>query len=141
LVNQEVLLPGHLWAMMVREQLAGWVKAVGATIRRELAKPSPPSVSDEKMLGAAIRRAGDAADPGKALSYFVATGNLRSESGLDLQQVMQGGGANRGSHAADDTRGGGGIGQQAIQEGGEGLRSGSRYKCLHCDGAATTAGM
>eukprot|EP00962_Isochrysis_galbana_P003151 scaffold879_cov51-Isochrysis_galbana.AAC.2 len=77
---------------MVREQLGGWVKAVGAAVRRELGKPSPPSVSDEKMLTAALRRAGDAADPGKALAYFVATGNLRSESGLDLQQVIPEGG-------------------------------------------------
>ena len=39
------------------------------------------------ILQSCIRKASDAADPGKALAYFVATGNLRSESGLDLQQT------------------------------------------------------
>eukprot|EP00967_Tisochrysis_lutea_P066563 scaffold86717_cov28-Tisochrysis_lutea.AAC.8 len=87
LVNQEVLLPGHLWTMMMREQLGNWVRAVGASIKRELGKPNPLSVSDEKLISTALRGASDKVDPGKALSYFIATGNLRSESGLDLQQV------------------------------------------------------
>jgi len=87
LVCQEVLLPGHLWAMMVREQLGGWVRAVANAVKRELAKPSPALPTDEKMIASALRMATSAAEPGKALGYFVATGNLRSESGLDLQQT------------------------------------------------------
>ena len=73
--------------MMMREQLGNWVRAVGASIKRELGKPNPLSVSDEKLISTALRGASDKVDPGKALSYFIATGNLRSESGLDLQQV------------------------------------------------------
>ena len=73
--------------MMVREQLGGWVRAVANAVKRELAKPSPALPTDEKMIASALRMATSAAEPGKALGYFVATGNLRSESGLDLQQT------------------------------------------------------
>ena len=34
----------------MKEQLGLWVKACAAGVRRELGKPAPPSVSDEKML-------------------------------------------------------------------------------------------
>lgn len=81
LVNQELLLPGHLWAMMVREKLGEWLRSLSAALSRDEGDPV------EKTFAAAVRKATERVDIGKALTYFLATGNLKSETGLDLQQT------------------------------------------------------
>ena len=94
LVNQEVLLPGHLWAMMTRENLHVWLRTLSGNLRRERAKAlekgreaSAAALDDDGFFSSALNRTNNQADLGRALGYFLATGNLRSESGLDLQQT------------------------------------------------------
>jgi len=86
LVNQELLLPGHLWAMMFKEQLGGWLKAAAQSIEREMRRDDAPSPTDDKMFRVALRTASKRFDIERTLHYFLATGNLKSQSGLDLQQ-------------------------------------------------------
>ena len=92
LVHQEVLLPGQLWAMIFKERCYGFLEALRGQIERELrprdATAVLPSFSDAKWFRTATDRVGSGAgDVGKRLEYFLATGNLVSESGLDLQQT------------------------------------------------------
>ena len=46
-----------------------------------------PALNGLKWFKNAFDRIGHASEIGKALEYFLATGNLISESGLDLQQT------------------------------------------------------
>lgn len=92
LVHQEVLLPGQIWGMMFKERCQGFLEALRQQIERELRPRDKaallPSFSDQKWFRTACDRVGSASgDVGKRLEYFLATGNLVSESGLDLQQT------------------------------------------------------
>ena len=87
-----MLLPGQLWGMIVKERLQAYLDAVRVYLERELrprdAAAELPTLSDGKWFRAALDKVGSASgDVGKRLEYFLATGNLVSESGLDLQQT------------------------------------------------------
>jgi len=100
LVNQEVLLPGHLWGMILKEKLAEWLESVRTLATRELRYGKqaqerndaagvvvPPDAEEALRV---FRQSFDklkGVDVGKKLTYFLATGNLVSETGLDLQQT------------------------------------------------------
>lgn len=92
LVHQEVLLPGQLWCMITKEKLEDFLRALKLQLERELrprdAAAALPSASDSKWFTAALQKVGMSnADIGRRLEYFLATGNLVSDSGLDLQQT------------------------------------------------------
>lgn len=108
LVNQEVLLPGHLLTMLVKERLGELLQAAAAAARRELEplaaggaataaagggaasarrRGAAPSAHDPDLLKRSVERAAQQVDVGKKVDYFMATGNLVSQSGLDLQQT------------------------------------------------------
>ena len=85
LANQEVLLPGHLMLMILKEKLEECLAGIKQTIVTDM-RLHPTKVQLTKELY--FRKVLDAQkDVGRALHYFVVTGNLISTSGLDLMQV------------------------------------------------------
>ena len=94
LVNQEVLLPGHLWEMILKEKLQEYLEGLRTAVSKELrygkgAAERQGLVDTDEILRC-FRICFDKAkviDVGRKLTYFLATGNLVSESGLDLQQT------------------------------------------------------
>ena len=90
LSNHEILLPGHLITMIVKEKLEEMLKAAKATLEREC------SLNKDRCLGEArinsmklfqkhLDRSGSSLG-GKVVS-FLSTGNVVSSTGLDLMQV------------------------------------------------------
>lgn len=86
-MHQELLLPGHLFLAYLREKLDDWLAAIQAVAAQEV-----------RRSAAALDLSGDLAsfhklvnrvpaDIGKKMEYFLATGNLVSNTGLDLQQT------------------------------------------------------
>ena len=87
--SQEVLLPGSLYGMIIKERIEEWLNAIGASLRewgRNGQWPSFSSREFEKDFNAKILRKTNE-NLGQAIEYFLSTGNLVSPTGLDLQQV------------------------------------------------------
>lgn len=84
LANQDVLLSGHLYLTFLREKLEEHLQGVRLRIIKDSSKASEATkVRDPNYL----KKVFDQQTPiGQKLEYFLATGNLRSGSGLDLQQ-------------------------------------------------------
>ena len=88
--NQEILLPGHLYGMIVKERIEEWLTT---GVRTQLsmwgAQNQYPSFTSKEFerdfMNKVIRRTNE--NLGQGLDYFMSTGNLVSPSGLDLQQV------------------------------------------------------
>ena len=92
LQHQEVLLGGFLYLQILKERiddyLSGIRQAIQSDLHAEAAKlPRAKAVDfhDKRLLGRMIQKS--QYDLGKKIVYFLATGNLQSASGLDLQQV------------------------------------------------------
>ena len=84
-MNQEVLLPGHLYNMILKEKLHEWLQAVRANITKALRDSAKlPDFSTDVFLKKCMERCFDV---GRKMDYFLATGNLVSQSGLDLMQA------------------------------------------------------
>ncbi|KAF7846371.1 hypothetical protein BT93_L4490 [Corymbia citriodora subsp. variegata] len=87
--NQEILLPGFLYGMIVKERIEEWLNSIGAVLRdwgRSNAFPSFTSAEFEKDFQPKVLRKTNE-NLAQALDYFLSTGNLVSPSGLDLQQT------------------------------------------------------
>jgi DNA-directed RNA polymerase I subunit RPA2 len=83
--NQELLLPGHLYLMVLKEKMAEYLKAVKATFLREhRMMPLKVDLEDMAYVKKVLEKQ---VDIGKALQYLITTGNLKTSSGLDLMQV------------------------------------------------------
>jgi DNA-directed RNA polymerase I subunit RPA2 len=86
-MNQEILLPGHLMLSILKEKLVDYLGGVRALIYRDLRR-SPQNVnfedSGEYLMGCLKR---NPVDVTKKMEYFLSTGNLQSETGLDLMQI------------------------------------------------------
>ena len=83
--SQEVLLPGHLYLMILKEKLEECLSGVKQAILTDM-RLHPTKVALSKDLY--FRKMLDAQkDVGRALHYFLVTGNLVSSSGLDMMQV------------------------------------------------------
>jgi len=83
--SHECLLPGYLYAMILKENLAEWLYLIRSRIMRDLrtsqkrARLTDPAYW-KKLVESSV-------DVGRKLKYFITTGNLVSRSGLDLMQV------------------------------------------------------
>ena len=88
LVNQEMLLPGHLWLMILQEKLRAFLAAVrDAVVKKIEGAADDADFRDARWFrGCLDKGLGKMKDVGQKLTYFLATGNLVSETGLDLQQ-------------------------------------------------------
>ena len=83
LVNQEVLLPGHLWEMILKEKLQEYLEGLRTAVTKELrygkgaAERQGPVDTDEilRCFKIAFDKA-KVVDVARKLTYFLATGNL-----------------------------------------------------------------
>ncbi|SLM35994.1 dna-directed rna polymerase i subunit beta [Lasallia pustulata] len=87
--NQEILLGGFLYGMILKEKLDDWLRSIqGAaqewSLRNHKAKFTDPSFLKD-FAGKVLKRTNE--NIGGLLEYFLSTGNLVSPTGLDLQQT------------------------------------------------------
>lgn len=84
--HQEVLLPGMLYGMIIKERLEEALNGFWSGIRQDVQR-SEASVDffDKRYVKKVLARTNF--DIGARMSNFLATGNLVSPSGLDLQQA------------------------------------------------------
>ncbi|KAJ5935181.1 DNA-directed RNA polymerase I subunit RPA2 [Penicillium verhagenii] len=87
--NQEVLLGGFLYGMILKERIEEWLRSLGPlsrdwSIRNGHAKFTDNSF-ERDFLSKIVKRSNE--NIGQALEYFLSTGNLVSPTGLDLQQT------------------------------------------------------
>lgn len=87
--NQEVLLGGFLYGMIIKEKLEDWLMSIrGAAADWARQKGSRPFTDEDfhkEFIGRIVRRTNE--NIGNGMEYFLSTGNLVSTSGLDLQQT------------------------------------------------------
>lgn len=87
-MHQEVLLPGHLFNAYFKEKLEQWLRTMRSILlsgtRR--GQGARADFMHEGYVKACVGKV--PSDLGKAMQYFLATGNLVSYTGLDLQQVI-----------------------------------------------------
>ncbi|MCJ1397696.1 DNA-directed RNA polymerase I subunit RPA2 [Xylographa trunciseda] len=87
--NQEILLGGFLYSMILKEKLEEWIRSIGLALRSWSDNNGRKSFTDPVFLKdfgpRILKRSSEAI--GGALEYFMSTGNLSSPSGLDLQQT------------------------------------------------------
>ncbi|CAK45911.1 uncharacterized protein An11g01770 [Aspergillus niger] len=86
--NQEILLGGFLYGMILKERLEEWVRSFQPILRdwsnrNGGAKFTDPAF-ERDFLAKVVKRSNE--NLGGALEYFLSTGNLVSPTGLDLQQ-------------------------------------------------------
>uniref|UniRef100_A0A8D1F7I2 DNA-directed RNA polymerase subunit beta n=2 Tax=Sus scrofa TaxID=9823 RepID=A0A8D1F7I2_PIG len=81
LVNQEVLTPGQLFLMFLKEKLEAWLVSIKIAIDKKAQKTSVSLNTENlmKILNLGI-------DLTKPFEYLLATGNLRSKTGLGFLQ-------------------------------------------------------
>ena len=85
---QETLLAGHLFLGIVKEKMYDYLVAIKTQIATDIRKtPSKVDFNDKNYLSSVFRKTSGAADIGRKLEYFLSTGNLVSNTGLDLQQT------------------------------------------------------
>lgn len=87
--NQEILLPGFLYGMILKERIEEWLRSFGPIcrdwcLRNNGAKFTDPAF-ERDFLSRIVKRSNE--NIGGALEYFLSTGNLVSPTGLDLQQA------------------------------------------------------
>ncbi|GLB34109.1 putative DNA-dependent RNA polymerase [Lyophyllum shimeji] len=83
--HQEVLLPGTLYGMIIKERMDEILNNIRANIRTDVRNGVPVDFNDKRYFQKVISRVNF--DIGGKLSNFLATGNLVSPTGLDLQQA------------------------------------------------------
>lgn len=84
--HQEILMPGFLYGMIIKEQLDQVLVTMRTEIQKDLARDAPEcDLGNARYITKVLQRVRP--DVGAKLQYFLATGNLRSPTGLDLQQA------------------------------------------------------
>ncbi|KAK5098242.1 DNA-directed RNA polymerase I subunit RPA2 [Lithohypha guttulata] len=86
--NQEVLLGPFLYGMILKESIYNWLLSMGSQAREYIRSRSPPSFDtkfEQDFLPKIVRKTNE--NIAQRLEYFLSTGNLVSESGLDQQQT------------------------------------------------------
>lgn len=88
--NQEILLGGFLYGMIIKERLDDWLSTALRMSIREYIRKSPENnfTSQEFQKDFPVKLFSKTNENiGGALEYFMSTGNLVSPTGLDLQQT------------------------------------------------------
>lgn len=83
--HQEVLLGGFLYGMIVKEKIDEYLQNIRLQIQSDVNRGLSVSFTDRKYMSRVLMRVNE--NIGSKLQYFLSTGNLVSQSGLDLQQV------------------------------------------------------
>ncbi|KAJ3325981.1 hypothetical protein HDV06_002366 [Boothiomyces sp. JEL0866] len=85
---QETLLGGHLYLGIIKEKMQDILAAIKTQIVIDLRRQnSIVDFKDRKYLAKVFSKCGNAMDIGRKMEYFLSTGNLVSNTGLDLQQT------------------------------------------------------
>ncbi len=87
-MNHELLLPGHLFTVFVKEKLEEALASAFMQLRKECRDDLPRALAatrDEVYWAQLLTRHG--ATVGKKAAYLLSTGNLVSRTGMDLMQV------------------------------------------------------
>lgn len=83
--HQEVLLGGFLYGMIIKEKIEEYLQNIRLQIQSDIDRGIAVNFSDRKYMSRVFLRTNE--NIGQKLQYFLSTGNLVSQSGLDLQQV------------------------------------------------------
>lgn len=87
--SQEILLPGFLYGMIIKEKFDDWLRSVQSACQEWSLKNNKAKFTDPSFLQdfptKILRRTNE--NLGGLLEYFLSTGNLISPTGLDLQQT------------------------------------------------------
>ncbi|MCJ1369726.1 DNA-directed RNA polymerase I subunit RPA2 [Loxospora ochrophaea] len=87
--NQEILLGGFLYGMIIKEKLDDWLRSIQGAAQEWSEKNGQAKFTDPNFLKDFIpkilKRTNE--NIGSLLEYFMSTGNLVSPTGLDLQQT------------------------------------------------------
>uniref|UniRef100_A0A093ULU4 DNA-directed RNA polymerase subunit beta n=1 Tax=Talaromyces marneffei PM1 TaxID=1077442 RepID=A0A093ULU4_TALMA len=87
--NQEIMLGGYVYGMLLKERLEEWLLSFGRLLRDwsytggNLKFTDP--MFEKDFISKVIKRTNE--NLGGALEYFLSTGNLVSPTGLDMQQA------------------------------------------------------
>lgn len=81
----EVLLPGFLYAMIIKERFDESLNMVKQQIMQDIRQGKAQDFASAKYFPSVLAKVNF--DIGAKMSYFLATGNLVSPTGLDLQQT------------------------------------------------------
>lgn len=83
--HQEVLLGGFLYGMIIKEKIEEYLQNIKLQIQSDINRGVGINFDDRKYMTRVFLRINE--NIGQKLQYFLSTGNLVSQSGLDLQQV------------------------------------------------------
>ena len=84
--HQEILLGGFLYGMIIKEKIEEYLQNFKAQITSDVSRQSVAvNFTDKKYIQRVFLKINE--NIGQKLQYFLSTGNLVSQSGLDLQQV------------------------------------------------------
>lgn len=83
--HQEVLLGGFLYGAIIKEKLQDYLIQIRTNLLMETRKKPSTDFTDVKFFLRVLNRV--PSNIGKMLNYFLATGNIVSNTGLDLSQV------------------------------------------------------
>ncbi|KAF8806271.1 beta and beta-prime subunits of DNA dependent RNA-polymerase [Phlegmacium glaucopus] len=83
--HQEVLLPGSLYGMIIKERMEEILNNIRSNIATDVRNGVAVDFNDKRYFNKIVARVNF--DIGAKLSNFLATGNLLSPTGLDLQQA------------------------------------------------------
>ncbi|VEU22230.1 DEKNAAC103236 [Brettanomyces naardenensis] len=83
--NHEILLGGFLYGMIIKEKIEEYLQSIRGQVQIDINRGYACNFSDQKYMHRVFMRINE--NIGQKLQYFLSTGNLVSETGLDLQQV------------------------------------------------------
>ncbi|KZT62758.1 DNA-directed RNA polymerase I polypeptide 2 [Calocera cornea HHB12733] len=83
--NQEILLPGSLYAMAIKERLEDSLNQLRTLLLQDQRQGVPIDFHNKRYLNKLFKKVNF--DIGARMANFLATGNLISPTGLDLQQA------------------------------------------------------
>lgn len=85
-MNHEILLPGHLYLGLLKDKIDSYLGAIKLqVVTEQRIRPHSVNFVDSTFFKKICAKV--PSDIGKKMEYFLATGNLISASGLDLQQT------------------------------------------------------
>jgi DNA-directed RNA polymerase I subunit RPA2 len=83
--HQEVLLGGFLYGMIIKEKIEEYLQNFKLQVQTDINRSVAINFNDRRYMSRVFQRINE--NIGQKLQYFLSTGNLVSQSGLDLQQV------------------------------------------------------
>lgn len=83
--HQEILLGGFLYGMIIKEKIDEYLQSICMQVNSDVRNKVAVNFDEPKYLNRLFLKVG--CNIGQKLQYFLSTGNLVSQSGLDLQQV------------------------------------------------------